>query len=69
MIVGLSPVAPRPSQTVKLDPVEVRAALQSPRGTTLRGGGSGAEIELSFPPWPQIGPLLDLMERHCPEGG
>ena len=37
---------------VKLDPVEVRAALRSPRGTTLRGGGSGAEIELSFPPWP-----------------
>ena len=27
------------------------------------------EIELSEPPWPQIGPLLDLMERHCPEGG
>ena len=54
---------------MKLDPVEVRAALRSPRGPTLRGGGSGVEIELSFPPWPQIGPLLDLMERHCPEGG
>ena len=61
--------APRPSQTVKLDPVEVRAALRSPRGTTLRGAGIGTEIGLSFPAWPQIGPLLDLMERHCPEGG
>ena len=60
---------PRPSQTVKLDPVEVRAALRSPRGTTLRGEGTGAEIELSFPAWQRIWPLLDLMERDCPKGG
>ena len=58
----------RPSQTVKLDPVEVRAVLRSPRGTRLRGAGRGAEIELSFPTWPEVGALLDLMEQHCPEG-
>ena len=29
---------------MKLDPVEVRAAWRSPRGTTLRGGGSAAAM-------------------------
>ena len=55
----------RPWQMVKLDPGEVWTVMRPGREAALHGQGPGTEIDLQFEARPDLGPLLDLMQRHC----